>query len=184
MMKVRVLLSAILAACLVHADTRVAKVFIQPIHSTNPTPAPLAEVQYDTALLSESEVISFEAPELPEESKLVRIGIYDPTAAKWISSTSVASVDNFDKGYSPTIMISVDTKGEPISASYRGVRIDAGQTRDFGPQPKIIVTTKGKLPDLNRPVVLNPDGRKPVQEEKTLFQKYVDPKQPPAYRIC
>lgn len=55
----------------------------------------------------------------------------------------------------------------------RGVKIDAGHTRDFGPQALVVVTSAGKQPDLNKPVVLSPEGRKVQPEaEKSFLQKY------------
>ena len=164
-------LTALALASLVSAE-RTAAIYIQPISQSSATPAPLAEIRYDLAAAApEAEVLSYEAPELPDEAKLVRIGIYDPKAKQWESSTSVASVANFGKGYSPTVILSVDRNGDAFSAALRGVRIDAGQTRDFGPQALVLVTEPGKQPELNKPIVLSPEGTTVVPEEKTFFQK-------------
>ena len=169
------------AASLVSADAasteRTAAIYIQPVQAAPITPAPLVEVRYNTATPahtdSQSEIVSFEAPELPENAKLVRIGVYDPEASHWVSSTTVASVENFARGYSPHFILSVTQEGDAVSASVRGVRVDAGQTRDFGPQVLIQVDEKGRQPDLNQPVVLKPDGKKAGEpEEKSFFQKY------------
>ncbi|KAI1428507.1 hypothetical protein F5Y12DRAFT_29185 [Xylaria sp. FL1777] len=154
------------------ASDRTATIYIQAVTASPATPVPLAELQFDTLAPAEAQVITYEAPELPDETKLVRVGVYDPAAKQWTSSTSVASIDNFDKGYSPTLILSVERSGEPISAAIRGVRIDAGQTRDFGPQAVVLVTAAGKQPDLNKPVILSPEGKQVVPEEKTMFQKY------------
>ncbi|KAI0402158.1 hypothetical protein F4802DRAFT_386653 [Xylaria palmicola] len=154
------------------ASDRMATVYIQAVAASPATPVPLAELQYDILAPSEAQVLTYEAPELPDDTKLVRVGVYDTAAKEWTSSTSVASVDNFDKGYSPALMLSVDQAGNPISAAIRGVRIDAGQTRDFGPQAVVLVTAAGKQPDLNKPVVLSPEGKQVVPEEKSMLQKY------------
>jgi len=138
-------------------------------------PLPLAELQYDVLAPSEAQVISYEAPDLPEDARLVRVGLYDASNKRWTSSTSVASVANFEKGYSPALMLSVDREGHPIGAAIRGVAIDAGQTRDFGPQAAVLVTEAGKQPDLNKPVVLSHEGKQVVPEEKSMLQKYVVP---------
>ena len=169
-------LLAVLGATLVSAESRTASVFVQPVTSPEETvPAsPLAEIAYESTDPSAGpEVTSYEAPELPEGTSLVRVGIYDEAASAWLSSTSVASTDNFDKGYSPHITISVDAKGNYLGVALRGVRIDAGQTRDFGPQARLVVTAPGKQPDLNKPVVLSPEGKKVEPEEKTFLQKCV-----------
>uniref|UniRef100_A0A8H7TNS2 ER membrane protein complex subunit 10 n=1 Tax=Bionectria ochroleuca TaxID=29856 RepID=A0A8H7TNS2_BIOOC len=166
------ILTALLTAALAAAQPRSAQVYIHPISSSS-KPAPLAEIAYDTAALSSSaSVISYEAPELPESSELIRIGLYDTKSSQWISGTTVASTENFSKGYAPHFVLSVDSRGEVISTALKGVRIDAGQTRDFGPQATLLVESKGKQPELNKPVVLSPEGKKVEEEEKSFFQKY------------
>src|SRR4051794_15343528 len=123
----------LLWAAVASAAVRTASVYIQPLGSTT-TPSLLAEIRYDVLEPASAEVSSFEAPELPEDTSLVRIGIYDTKTKSWVSSTSVASVDNFSKGYSPHFVLSIDGQGNYLGASCRGVMIDAGVTRDFGPQ--------------------------------------------------
>ncbi|KAL0940705.1 uncharacterized protein CTRU02_203468 [Colletotrichum truncatum] len=166
--------SALFAATLATAaEARLAKVYVQPVSLTSTSPSLLAEVDYDVKQPSEATVPSFEFPELPDDgAKLVRVGVYDPKTAKWISSVSVASTENFAKGYQPNILLSVDAEGNVIGAGLKGVKIDAGATRDFGPQAVVKVAGHGKTPELNKPIVLSPEGKKVVQEEKTLFQKY------------
>ncbi|KAJ4417319.1 hypothetical protein N0V82_006263 [Gnomoniopsis sp. IMI 355080] len=181
-MRLLTLASAVLAALpMVLADAHTAQIYIQPIGDAS-TPVPLAEVTYDiTAPDTAAMVTSYEAPELPETASLVRIGMYDSRSNKWTGSTSVASIENFAKGYSPHFLLHVDatkTRGDEehvtvLGASLRGVRIDAGQTRDFGPQARLVLTGYGKQPELNKPVVLSPEGKKIEKEpEKTFLQKY------------
>ncbi|KAM5342950.1 hypothetical protein ACJ41O_013916 [Fusarium nematophilum] len=172
-MRVATLLSTIFAAALVAAEQRTAQIYVQPIHSSSSSPQPLAEVAYDAAALDTSEVVSYEAPELPESASLVRIGLYDPKSARWIAGTTAASADNFGKGYAPTVMLSVDDAGDVRSVAFKGVRIDAGQTRDFGPRAVVVAEKKGSQPELNKPVVLSPSGKKVGEEEqKSFLQKY------------
>ncbi|KAF7550577.1 hypothetical protein G7046_g7963 [Stylonectria norvegica] len=171
-MRVTALLSALCAAALASADQRTAQIYIEPIHSAS-KPTHLAEVAYDPIAQSSSSVLTYNAPDLPESAELVRIGIYDAKTSAWTSGTTVASVDNYSKGYSPTLMLTVDIKGDVLSAAVKGVRIDAGQTRDFGPKAVVLVEQAGKQPQLNKPVVLSPGGKKVEEEpEKTLLQKY------------
>ncbi|KAI0025747.1 hypothetical protein F4780DRAFT_719749 [Xylariomycetidae sp. FL0641] len=165
-------LATLALAGLASAAERAAAIYIQPVSSSPSAPAPLAELRYDVAAVSEAEVASYEAPELPDGTTLVRVGVYDPLTRDWTSSTSVASAENFAKGYAPALMLTVDTDGVPTGAALRGVRIDAGQTRDFGPKAMVMVTQPGKQPDLNKPVVLSPEGKQVVPEEKSFFQKY------------
>lgn len=186
-MRLLTLASAVLSVLpLITANTHSAQIYIQPVGSGATTPVPLAEVTYDlSAPDTQAMVTSYEAPELPESATLVRIGLYDARAKDWVGSTSVASVRNFGKGYSPHFLLTVSTtaprsEGEVdeevsvLGVSLRGVRIDAGQTRDFGPQAKLVVAGQGKQPELNKPVVLSPDGKKLEKEpEKTFLQKFV-----------
>lgn len=166
------------AASVVVAEARTANVYIQPLGSSS-APVLLAGLTYDSSapdVASSASVASYEAPELPGSTELVRVGIYDTNQKKWAGSTSVASAENFAKGYSPHFVLSVDgTSGEEVvlGASVRGVRIDAGQTRDFGPQASLLLTSRGKQPDLNKPIVLSPEGKKVEKEEKTFLQKFV-----------
>ena len=168
---------------LVTAAERSASLFIQPVAlprggepPVEAKPTLLAEVRYQTTTPSESEVVTYEAPDLPSDAKLLRIGVYDPSTSSWASSTSVASVEGFGKGYAPRFVVSVDAKGDVLGATVRGVKIDAGHTRDFGPQVVVVQTAQGKQPDLNRPVVLSPEGRTgQPEQEKGFLQKYVLP---------
>ncbi|KAJ8124601.1 hypothetical protein O1611_g9038 [Lasiodiplodia mahajangana] len=171
-MKPTTLLYSFALTSFASASEQTSTIYIQAVAASPEAPVPLAELQYDILEPSEAQILTYEAPELPDETKLVRVGVYNPAAKQWASSTSVASVDNFDKGYSPALILSVDHSGIPISAAIRGVRIDAGQTRDFGPQAMILVTTAGKQPDLNKPIVLSPEGKQVVPEEKSMLQKY------------
>lgn len=166
------------AASVVYAEARMANIYIQPLGSSS-APVLLAGLTYDSSApdtASSASVTSYEAPELPDSVGLVRVGIYDANQKQWAGSTSVASAENFGKGYSPHFVLSVDgTSGEGIvlGASVRGVRIDGGQTREFGPQASLLLTSRGKQPDLNKPIVLSPEGKKVEKEEKTFLQKFV-----------
>ncbi|OBS27540.1 hypothetical protein FPOA_01482 [Fusarium poae] len=172
-MRITSFFSTIYAAVLVVAEQRSAQIYVQPIQSSPSLPQPLAEIAYDAASLISTEVVSYEAPELPETATLVRVGIYDPKSEKWIAGTTAASTENFDRGYAPTILLSVDESGDVRSVTLKGVRVDAGQTRDFGPKAIVIADKKGSQPELNKPVVLSPGGRKAAEEEpKSFLQKY------------
>lgn len=169
-MRLSTILTAICAAALAAADPRTADIYIQPIHPSS-KPAPLASISYDTLSPSTASLSGYEPPELPEEATLLRIGVYDRKSASWASGTTVAAAENFAKGFSPQLLLSVTGKGEVVSAAVKGVKIDAGITRDFGPQVQLLVENKGKLPELNKPIVLSPEGKKIELEEKTFLQK-------------
>jgi hypothetical protein len=201
-MRLSALLSALLAGAATVAlaseeSTRTAAIYIQPLADPSTPPSLLAEVAIpDIDSPSSStpnsqenddgpttvEVLSYAAPELPDDedsttpnhnnNHLVRIGIYSPSTHTWLSSTSVASTANFAKGYAPHFAVTVDGDGAYVGVVCRGVAIDAGVTRDFGPQAVVLRTAPGAQPALGKPVVLSPEGRK-VEEgvEKSFLQK-------------
>ncbi len=188
-MRIATLLSVVLAGAVATAaaEGRTAPVYFQAITSPEMAPVFLADITYepsspiDTAAAKTlaSEVTAYEPPEVPDGAKLLRIGVYDRAAGRWQSSTSVLAADNFSKGYSPHFILTVDEEGEEanyLGVACRGVRIDAGHTRDFGPQVVVRAADRGKQPELNKPVVLSPEGRKvePLVE-KTFLQKYNPP---------
>jgi len=150
-------------------------VCLQSIASTPLPVIPLAEIQFDPFTLS-AEFVTFDAPELSSEANLIRIGVCDTATQAWKSSTSVTSVDSFSKSYAPIIILSLDTHGNVIGVTCKSVKIDAGQTRDFGPKVKVVKMTKGKRPELNRPIVISKEGTEEGElPEKTMFQKCVIP---------
>ncbi|KAE8449182.1 hypothetical protein EG329_008349 [Mollisiaceae sp. DMI_Dod_QoI] len=172
-MRIFAVLAALYASAIAAASDLIdsTTVYIQPIDRIS-SPAPLAEIKYNPSTLS-AELVSFDAPEISPEAKLLRVGVYDVATESWKSSTSMTSAETFAKGYSPTLVLSLDAQGGIIGVSCKSGKIDAGQTRDFGPKIKVLKTVKGKLPELNRPVVLSPEGKVAVPEpEKTLLQRY------------
>ncbi|KAK8006466.1 hypothetical protein PG991_012763 [Apiospora marii] len=182
------------------AAERAVPIYIQPVTVSPLAPVLLGEVVYDAALLagadpaSAAKVTSFEYPsdllspesedddetakQRTEVPRHVRVGAWDPAAKAWASSTSLASTANFDKGFAPHFVVTVDSSGltgsgDVVGVVLKGVRIDAGQTRDFGPQVVLRTAEPGSQVELNKPVVLSPEGRKVAEEpEKTLLQKY------------
>lgn len=163
---------ALAGTMITSTNAHIAKIYIQPVQAVPTTPVLLADVEYSVRPPFTMEVISYEAPDLEDDVSLVRIGVYEPESQSWTSSTSVVSVDNFTKGYSAHIMLSLDAMGNIVGTSLRGVQIDAGKTRSFGPQGILLPVQNGKQPALNKPVVLSREGKKLVEEEKTFFQKY------------
>jgi hypothetical protein len=199
-MRLPTLLSTILAATANLASasdtTRTAAIYMQPLTNPSTPPSLLAvlaiadpspsptEAAEDLTRAEAPEVHSYSAPELPDDppTHLVRIGIYNPATQHWVSSTSVASTDNFAKGYAPHFALTLDGDGNPLGVACRGVAIDAGVTRDFGPQAVVVRTGRGPQPALGKPVVLSPEGRKVEVEEKSFLQKYVVVGVAPVYR--
>jgi len=150
---------------------RQATICIEPVD--RPTPVQrLAEVQYDPVTLA-VEVISFNTLGQVSEDGLVRIGTCDAKFKTWSSSTSVTAAATFSKGYSPTITLHLDGRGDILGVSCKSSRIDAGHSRDFGPKAKVLKMGDAKSPELNKPVVLSKEGKiEAVEPEKTFLQKY------------
>jgi hypothetical protein len=160
----------ILAVCASSDLIDSAEVYIQPFDSSPPASL-LAEIRYNPSTL-DAELVSFDSPEIAPEPKLLRIGVYDVATSTWKSSTSMTSAASFSKGFQPTLVLSLDAQGGILGVTCKSGKIDAGQTRDFGPKVMVLKSLKAKQPDLNRPVVLSPEGKleEPVPE-KTMFQK-------------
>ena len=168
-------------------------IYIQPILApSSDDPAPLATVQYATTEAegegadnnnnNDVEILSYEAPDLPSSASLVRIGAWDPKTQVWTSATTVASAENFARGYAPTLALTVAGTGAGegeevgevvvVGVAVKGVAVDAGHTRDFGPKAVLLRPARGRQVDLGKPVLLGPEGRKVEAEpEKSLLQK-------------
>lgn len=168
-------LLAIVAAASGNADdsSTTITVCLQSI-ATPPLPiVHLAEIHYDSSTLI-AELASFDAPELSSEVNLVRIGICNTATHAWKSSTSVTSTESFNKGYAPIIVLSLDTHGDVIGVTCKSGKVDAGQTRDFGPKTKVVKMSNARRPDLNRPQLLSKEGTVEGElPEKTILQKCV-----------
>lgn len=182
-MRIFTLASAVLAAAsLAHAEPKTANIYIQPFDSSS-LPVPVAEVTYDTSAPDAAAAVSasvtyYDAPALPASASLVRVGIYDTKVDRWAGSVSLTSAGNLGEGYAPRFSLSVDAagEGEVLGVSLRGVKVDAGQAGEsnVGPQANVHLVGRGKQPELNKPIVLSPEGKTVEAEEKTFLQKYVD----------
>ncbi|KAK4226468.1 hypothetical protein QBC38DRAFT_444607 [Podospora fimiseda] len=170
-----------------------APIYIQPVTHNNinnlSPPTLLAEIQYPSSSSSTDdsssrpEIISYSAPEFETDSSLVRVGVWDEKSKKWTSSTSVLAAKNFGKGYSPHFLLTLDNtqqqgnkngdgEEQVIGVVVRGVKIDAGITRDFGPQVIITRVEMGKEVEMGRDVKVDEGGRRVEVQEKSFLQKY------------
>jgi hypothetical protein len=147
-------------------------IYLEPIDHANSSPAvPLAEIKYNPSTL-DAEILSFEAPEIPSDTRLVRIGTWDAAASTWKSATSMTSAETFARGFRPTLVVTLDASGAVLGVSVKSGAIDAGQTRDFAPTVLVRKSAAAKQPELNTPVVLTKDGKlEEPPAEKTMLQK-------------
>lgn len=172
-MKILAILAALCAPVFAASSDLIdsTTVSIQSVSSSSTPVVSFAEIKYNPSTLA-AEIISFEPPELDPEAKLLRVGVYDVAISNWKSATSTTSAESFAKGYQLTLVLSLDAQGGIIGISLKSGKIDAGQTRNFGPKVKVLKTAKSPTPALNRAVVLSPEGKleEPIAE-KTLLQK-------------
>ncbi|KAK6600904.1 hypothetical protein H4I95_07886 [Botrytis cinerea] len=151
-----------------------ATIYIQPLLSDSAYP--LASISYNPSTLSAS-LVSYDPPTdlLPEISSSPESdsGIFDPATAIFKSSTSLLSLTNFEKGYRPTILLTLDSQGAVLGVTIKSGVIDAGATRDFAPKVEIRRIVEGKEPVLGPKVVLSKEGKLEKEvPEKTFLQKY------------
>ncbi|KAF7866780.1 hypothetical protein EAF04_005622 [Stromatinia cepivora] len=166
-------------AAAITEQTDTATIYIQPLISDSAYP--LATISYNPSTLSAS-LLSYEPPIdlLPSPSSsssplenLALTGTFDTQTSIFKSSTSLLSLDNFQKGYKPTILLTLDSQGAVLGVMIKSAVIDAGATRDFAPKVEMRRMVAGKEPVLGPNVVLSKEGKMEGEVvEKTFLQKY------------
>ncbi|KAA8573660.1 hypothetical protein EYC84_005242 [Monilinia fructicola] len=151
-------------------QTDTATIYIQPLTSTSAYP--LASISYNPSTLSAS-LLSYEPPTelLPpphdpspnSNANLALAGLFDESTSVFKTSTSLLSLSNFEKGYRPTILLTVDAQGAVLGVTVKSGVIDAGATRDFAPRVEVRRVAVGKAPVLGPNIVLSKEGK--VAEE-------------------
>ncbi|KAG9379562.1 hypothetical protein A1F94_009918 [Pyrenophora tritici-repentis] len=98
---------------------------------------------------------------------LLRVGLTDSVSGPWRGVlTSAAS---FSDQYHKKFVIHVDDKGEPYHIGFR-TRVKGSEEEV---EVEIVKKNDGPKPVLNKPIVLNADGKVDGKEpEKTFLQKY------------
>lgn len=133
-----------------------------------PSPIPLATLDLDT-LSGTGTVSSFTPPTgAYTADHLLRIGFTDPKSKSW--QGIVTSAASFSEDYKKKFTVHVDEKGEPYHIGF-GTSAKSGSD---DVEVEVIKRGLGPKPVLNKPVVLNADGKIDGKEpEKTFLQKYV-----------
>ncbi|KAB8303710.1 hypothetical protein EYC80_005094 [Monilinia laxa] len=164
-------------------ETDTATIYIQPL--TSKSAYPLASISYNPSTLSAS-LLSYEPPtELlpsPQDSSspssnpnsyLALTGLFDESTSTFKTSTSLLSLSNFEKGYRPTILLTIDAQGAVLGVTVKSGVIDAGATRDFAPRVEVRRIVVGKGPVLGPNIVLSKEGKVADEVvEKTFLQRY------------
>jgi len=139
---------------------------------------PFAKVSYSFPSLNAS-IKSYSATTITDPSEIVRIGFYT-SGDSW---TGIAtSPRNLDATRQKTLRVIVDDKGEVFSVvltgAYTTPSVGGKTTKKADKKDEQLLVevdrqTPGPQPHLNKPVVLNPEGKVEGEEpEKTFLQKY------------
>lgn len=135
-----------------------------------PSPIPLAQIEYDAdqpvgTLSSYTPPTGSYSPD-----HLLRIGLTDTESGEWHGI--VTSAASFSTQYHQKFVLHVDDKGIPF---HIGFSTSAPKTKDDRVSVEIVQRAPGPKPVLNKPIVLNAEGKIETKEpEKTFLQKYVE----------
>jgi hypothetical protein len=131
------------------------------------SPIPLAQIDYD-ADQSTGTVISFTPPHGSYASDhLLRIGLQDSGSGSWRGI--VTSAANFADEYKKKFVVHVDEKGEAYHVGF-GTSVKGDDKEDV--VVEVVRRGVGAKPVLNKPIVLNAEGKIDNKvEEKTFLQK-------------
>ncbi|CBX99855.1 hypothetical protein LEMA_P074440.1 [Plenodomus lingam JN3] len=131
------------------------------------SPIPLAQIEYDVEQ-SAGTLASYTPPTGSYASDhLLRVGLSDSKSAAWRGI--VTSAASFSEQYRKKFIIHVDEMGEPIHVGFGTSAKGSGQEIEI----EIVKRSAGPKPVLNKPIVLNADGKLDSKEpEKTFLQKY------------
>ncbi|KAK7192661.1 hypothetical protein DPSP01_006907 [Paraphaeosphaeria sporulosa] len=134
-----------------------------------PSPIPLVQISYD-ADQTTGTVVSYTPPQGSYASDhLLRIGLHDTKAGTW--KGILTSAASFAEEYKKKFVVHVDEKGEPYHVGFSTSVKGAGEGDEL--EVEVVRREVGPKPVLNKPVVLNADGRIDSKEpEKTFIQKY------------
>lgn len=133
-----------------------------------PSAIPLAQIEYD-ADQSVGTIASYTPPTGSySDEHLLRVGLTDPKTGSWRGV--VTSAASFAEQYHKKFIVHVDEKGEPYHVGFGTSVKGAGAEVEV----EIVKRNPGPKPVLNKPIVLNAEGKLDGKEpEKTFLQKYV-----------
>lgn len=130
------------------------------------SPVPLAQIEYDVEQ-SIGTISSYTPPTGSyNPDHLLRVGLSDPGSGSWRGI--VTSAASFAEQYHKKFVIHVDEQGVPYHVGFGTSAMKAGQEVEV----EIVKRSPGPQPVLNKPIVLNADGKIDSKEpEKTFLQK-------------
>lgn len=135
-----------------------------------PAPAPIAQIDYDASTFAAS-LTSYNPPTGAYTSQhLLRIGLLDTPTNKW--KGVVTSAASFADEYRKKFVLHVDERGEIYHVGFGTSGRGKSSTEDNDVEIEIVTRVKGAQPALNKPVILNAEGKIEGKEpEKTFLQK-------------
>ncbi|KAI5778962.1 hypothetical protein EDC01DRAFT_622222 [Geopyxis carbonaria] len=140
-------------------STHTSTLYLWPI--TAKSPSHYGQVQYNAHTSIGSFIPTSESKLVLAVNDIVRIGTYDKTG-QWVGSVFTGGVSR-----NGSVTIRTDYQGNLWQSEYDTVREHAKQSLS------IVRPLPGAMPILAKPVILNADGKLPVQEpEKTFLQRY------------
>lgn len=171
------LIVALAATAFAAEVEKTADVFAWPLSAAKSQP--FAKVSYSYPSLNAT-VKSYSPLSLPDYHDLVRIGFYH-SGDTW-SGISTSS-QSFGPGREKTLRLLVDSKGDVYHIGLTSLPDSTLGSQKTRKAPRteeedqllveVVRQTPGPTPHLNKPVVVNPDGKVDEQEpEKSFFQKY------------
>lgn len=133
-----------------------------------PSPIPLAHIEYDVDQ-SVGTIASYTPPTGSYSSDhLLRIGLTDPKSGSWRGI--VTSAASFSEQYHKKFVVHVDEQGEPFHVGFGTSSKGSGEEVVV----EIVKRNAGPKPVLNKPIVLNAEGKLESKEpEKGFLQKCV-----------
>ena len=171
------LISAFLAP-LTASQTGKQQVTVYTWPLSDSKPHVFAEITYDSQSLSAS--TKKYHPLTPSSSgDLVRVGLYDSKTSDWVGVVTAGS--QFESNRAKQLTIHIDQEGRPFYVGFatstpseekpvKGKKTTTEEGLEIIVKPPV----QGPQPHLNRPVVLNQDGKvDEKQPEKSFLQKCV-----------
>ncbi|GAD94878.1 conserved hypothetical protein [Paecilomyces variotii No. 5] len=175
------LATAVLASASSLAANLPSEIFYWPI--TAPQPTLLARLAYDPTTL-QSKLLSYTPPvddsTSSEEDALIRIGFFTSTPSnpkQWVGTlVSRSALTTKTDNDTPIFQLLLDSQNDSYHVALSSAQLTLSPTNKDTTAPEPVEIFRSEIlprPALNRPVVVNPDGKGPEEVvEKTFFQKY------------
>lgn len=166
---VSLLLTLYTSLALAAHDERTVDIFAWPLSA--PKSQTLARISYNSTIAT---VKSYTAPKISSSDDIVRVGFYHDSGS-WSGIATAAS--NLAAEKDKKLQLLLNTNGDlyhvGFKASDLGSHSRSGKgTTELGVE--VVKMQKGPTPHLNKPVVLNAEGKVDEKEpEKSFFQKCV-----------